>query len=110
MAANGGIIGPVNTISAGRGKITSKTASGAGTITTQAGTRTIQTLILAGGGGGGSASGGSAGGGGAGGYRCIEANVSGSAPYSLSIGAGGAQDATGTNTTLTIGCTTYTST
>ena len=43
MAANGGIIGPVNPISAGKNKITSKTASGAGTITTQAGTRIIQT-------------------------------------------------------------------
>ena len=48
MAANGGIIGPVNTISDGRGKITSKTASGAGTITTQAGTRTLNIPATAG--------------------------------------------------------------
>ena len=35
MAGNGGIIGPVNTISAGKNKITSTTCTGSTTITTQ---------------------------------------------------------------------------
>ena len=45
MAANGGIIGPVNTISFGKGKITSITASGPTSpalAATQPGTRVIK--------------------------------------------------------------------
>ena len=68
-SANGGIIGTTNKTSFGKNKITSGTASGPGTLTTQAGTRLVDTLIVAGGGGGGSTSGGSGGGGGAGGVR-----------------------------------------
>ena len=64
MAANGGIIGPVNTVSAGKNKITSTTCTGSTTLTTQPGTRLINYLVVAGGGGGGTDGGG---GGGAGG-------------------------------------------
>ena len=56
MAANGGIIGPVNTISFGKGKITSITASGPTSpalAATQPGTRLINALVVAGGGSGG---------------------------------------------------------
>ena len=56
MAGNGGIIGPVNTISAGKNKITSITASGPTSpalAATQPGTRLINALVVAGGGGGG---------------------------------------------------------
>ena len=49
---NGGIIGPVNTISAGGNNIT--TFNCTGTITTQSGTTLVHTLVVAGGGGGGS--------------------------------------------------------
>ena len=66
MATNGGIIGKVNKASFGKCAVTSITATGAGTITTQAGTRQIQTLLVAGGGSGGRNM---AGGGGAGGFR-----------------------------------------
>ena len=51
MAGNGGIIGPVNTISAGKNKITSTTCTGSSTFTTQSGTRVINLLVVAGGGG-----------------------------------------------------------
>ena len=63
MAGNGGIIGPTNTTSFGKNKVTEKTTSG--TFTTQPGTRVLDALVIAGGGGGGA----SGGGGGAGGYR-----------------------------------------
>ena len=59
--SNGGIIGKVNKASFGKCTQTIKTSSGS--VTTQPGTRTVQSLIVAG--GGGSAGGG--GGGGAGG-------------------------------------------
>ena len=52
MAGNGGIIGPINVTSRGKNTVTSKTSTG--TITTQPGTRFINTLVVAGGGGGGS--------------------------------------------------------
>ena len=67
---NGGIIGPVNVTSKGKDTISTFTSSG--TVTTQPGTRVIQTLAIAGGGGGGKGNGG---GGGAGGYLCTEINV-----------------------------------
>ena len=91
MAANGGIIGPVNTISVGKNKITSTTCTGSTTLTTQPGTRIVQTLIVAGGGGGG----GYTAGGGAGGYRCVETPVNGGAPYAITVGGGGAGSPTG---------------
>ena len=59
MAGNGGIIGPVNTISAGNNKVTSITASG--DITTQAGTRIVQALLIGAGGSGGNDRGGGGG-------------------------------------------------
>ena len=65
MAANGGIIGPVNTISAGKNKVTSKLATGA--ITTQANTTLVDTLVVAGGGAGGAGTANTGGGGGGGG-------------------------------------------
>ena len=66
-SANGGIIGVSNKASFGLNKVTSGTASGPGTLTTQPGTRLMDALVIAGGGGGGTTSGGSGGGGGAGG-------------------------------------------
>ena len=48
---NGGIIGVSNKTSFGKCTVTSKTSSG--DITTQPGTRVVQTLIVAGGGGSG---------------------------------------------------------
>ena len=51
MAANGGIIGPVNTISVGKSKVTSTTSTGSSTFTTQPATRLVNALIVAGGGG-----------------------------------------------------------
>ena len=51
--ANGGIIGPVNIISVGGNTITTKTSSTPSAVTTQPGTRLVQTLIVAGGGAGG---------------------------------------------------------
>ena len=65
MAGNGGIIGPVNTISVGKGKQTTITASGPTSpalAATQPGTRLLRALIVAGGGGGGDRGGGGAGG------------------------------------------------
>ena len=67
--ANGGILGKVNNTSFGKNTITSKTSSAPSAVTTQPGTRLVNTLVVAGGGAGGSnASGniGSAGGGGGG--------------------------------------------
>ena len=72
MAGNGGIIGPVNTISTGTCKVTTTTCTGSTTITLQPGTRIVDYLVVAGGGGGGGTiCGGNqrSGGGGAGGFR-----------------------------------------
>ena len=66
-SANGGLIGKRNLSSFGKCTQTAKTSSG--NVTTQPGTRVVQTLIVAGGGGGARSSGG---GGGAGGLRNIE--------------------------------------
>ena len=85
--ANGGVIGPPNNTSFGKNTVTSKTSSG--DITTQAGTRLINTVVVAGGGGGARICAG--GGGGAGGV--IQANslsVSGSTAYTATVGGGGA--------------------
>ena len=49
--ANGGIIGPENKTSFGKNKVTSQTSTG--DLTTQPGTRFVDTLVVAGGGGGG---------------------------------------------------------
>ena len=99
-STNGGIIGVSNKTSFGKNKVTSGTASGPATLTTQAGTRFIDALVVAGGGGGGNTAGGSAGGGGAGGYRTFS-NLStcGSTPYAYGVGAGGAANTSGTDTT-----------
>ena len=53
MALNGGIIGVSNKTSFGKDTITSTTCPGSATLTTQPGTRVIQSLVIAGGGGGG---------------------------------------------------------
>ena len=58
---NGGIIGKRNVTSFGKNKVTSQTSTG--TITTQPGTRFVDTLVVAGGGGGGSTRAGGGGGG-----------------------------------------------
>ena len=99
---NGGIIGPVNTISAGNNKVTSITCTGSTTLTTQPGTRFINHLVVAGGGGGGYDGGG---GGGAGGYQittCV--SVCGNSPYAITVGGGGASMTSGSNSSF--GCTT----
>jgi hypothetical protein len=82
--SNGGIIGVVNQASFGKCIVTSQTSSGS--LTTQPGTRQVQTLVVAGGGGGGRANGG---GGGAGGFRCVQINVCGAKTYPITVGAGG---------------------
>ena len=117
MAANGGIIGPVNTISFGKGKITSITASGPTSpalAATQPGTRLINALVVAGGGSGGVD--GSAGGG-AGGVRTLtDIQVCGATALGAAVvGAGGGTESSGsgndgTDSSLIVGCTTYTST
>ena len=61
--ANGGIIGPVNITSRGKNTVTTKTSSTPSAVTTQSGTRLVNTLVVAGGGGGGGYYGGGGGGG-----------------------------------------------
>ena len=61
-SANGGVIGVSNKTSFGKCTVTSKTSTG--TITTQPGTRLVETLVVAGGGGSGYGNGGGGGGGG----------------------------------------------
>jgi len=93
MAGNGGIIGPVNTVgcaSTQPARVTTFTASSC-TVTTKAKTTEIDYLVVAGGGTGSN----SLGGGGAGGYRTsfpggTKLTVTGSTPYAVTIGAGGA--------------------
>ena len=89
MAGNGGIIGPINVTSRGKNTQTVKTAS-TPSITTQPGTRLINTLIVAGGAGaGGGAS--RSGGGGAGGARNLSnIETGGSNIGAVTVGAGGA--------------------
>ena len=83
---NGGIIGKVNKTSFGKGLTTTKTSSGS--LTTQAGTRLVETLVVAGGGGGGKGTGA---GGGGGGFRQVSCvSVCGSTPYAVTVGGGGA--------------------
>ena len=88
MAGNGGIIGPTNVTSRGKNTVTSKTSSG--NVTTQPGTRLVETLVVAGGGsgaGGNNPEGG--GGGGAGGFRNItNISVCGNTTYPMTVGAG----------------------
>ena len=62
-SANGGILGKTNKTSFGKCTVTTKTSTG--TVTTQAGTRVVQAVIV-GGGGGGNVGFSSQGGGGAG--------------------------------------------
>ena len=81
---NGGIIGVVNPTSFGKCTQTVRTSSTP--LTTQPGTRLVQTLVVAGGGGGGTGGGG----GGAGGLRIICASVCGATAYPITVGAGGA--------------------
>ena len=83
---NGGIIGKSNKTSFGKCTVTTKTASG--DITTQAGTRVVQALLI---GAGGSGANDRGGGGGAGGYLCVASiPVCGSTAYAAVIGAGAA--------------------
>ena len=51
---NGGIIGKRNVTSHGKSKQTVRTSSTPSAVTTQPGTRLVNTLVVAGGGGGGS--------------------------------------------------------
>ena len=103
MAGNGGIIGPCNVISdSGKGGIgTITTATSDGNITTQPGTKLVQTLVVAGGGGGGVSKwspGSSGGGGGAGGLRNItDIVVWGATAYPMTVGAGGASSTSGSD-------------
>ena len=50
---NGGVIGKTNRTSFGKCTVTSKTSSAPSAVTTQAGTRLVNTVVVAGGGGGG---------------------------------------------------------
>ena len=58
---NGGIIGKRNITSHGKSKQTVRTSSTPSAVTTQPGTRLVNTLVVAGGGGGASLGGGGAG-------------------------------------------------
>ena len=60
---NGGVIGKKNNTSFGKCTVTVKTSSTPSAVTTQAGTRLVNTLVVAGGGGGGGYYGGGGGGG-----------------------------------------------
>ena len=82
---NGGLIGKRNITSFGKDTVTVKTSDGA--VTTQSGTRLVNTLVVAGGGAGGCASGGGGGAGGAQVATCI--SVCGSSPYPMTVGGGG---------------------
>ena len=94
---NGGIIGVTNKASFGKSKQTVKTSSGS--VTTQPGTRTIQSLIVAGGG----ASGGGSGGGGAGGLRNIEIPNGGNNSITITVGGGGTSSPCGPYPGMTSG-------
>ena len=50
-SANGGIIGKSNKASFGKNKLTTTTCTGSTTLTTQPGTRLVDTLVVGGGGG-----------------------------------------------------------
>jgi hypothetical protein len=83
---NGGIIGAINPTSFG--KCTQTISTSSGTLTTQPGTRLVDTLVVAGGGGGGGNC--QAGGGGGGGFRTsCSLSVCGATPYSITVGSGG---------------------
>ena len=87
---NGGITGVSNKTSFGKCKVTTKSSSTPSAVTTQPGTRLVETLVVAGGGGGGSTGGGSGGGGGAGGVRNLELSVCGNTALgAVVIGGGG---------------------
>ena len=120
-SANGGIIGVTNATSFGKNKVTTVTSSAPSALTTQPGTRFINTIVVAG--GGGSARICAAGGGGAGGVvQTDDIPVSGATALgAATIGGGGAGGATfdcasgsdganGSNSSLVVGSTTYTAT
>jgi hypothetical protein len=91
MAGNGGIIGPVNTVTAGAtlsAKTTAFIATGTFAVQCAAcgGTRTGSVLVVAGGGSGGSQG---SGGGGAGGLRLLSCQTLPTSPVAVTIGAGG---------------------
>ena len=92
-SANGGIIGLSNKTSFGKDTLTSTTCTGSNTLTTQPGTRLINTVVVAGGGGSGTghpSSGVGGGGGGAGGLVFISCvPVCGATGYPIVIGGGG---------------------
>ena len=112
---NGGILGVSNKTSFGKCTVTAKTSSTPSAVTTQPGTRFIDTIIVAGAGGGGDDGGG---GGGAGGTRrinCISV-TGGAALGAVVIGAGGAggnspgPGVKGIDSSIAVDGTTYTST
>ena len=111
--ANGGIIGPTQTVTAAIPEtITSVTSSG--THTVQPTTTKANILVVAGGGGGGGTTpgGSGSGGGGAGGLRNLSC-ISVSSPFPVTIGGGGSGSSTGNGSTgavstFVIACTTYT--
>ena len=95
MAGNGGIIGPINVASFGKNKQTVITSDGC--HTTQPGTRFVDALLVGGGAGGGNQQGG---GGGAGGAEIFSAVlVCSNTAYPIDIGAGGSNNADGSDTT-----------
>ena len=115
MAGNGGIIGPVNTVTAASctplsANVTQITASGDFTVQCAplGGTRTGTVLVVAGGGGGGGSGAyyGGGTGGGAGGYRELSSQPLPTSAIPVTIGAGasggsgGSSSANGSNTVL----------
>ena len=116
-SANGGVLGVSNKTSFGKNTVTAKTSSTPSAVTTQPGTRFINTLVVAGGGAAGMDN---SGGGGAGGVlqtNCVP--VSGCQALGAVVIGGGAatnpapgsgRGGSGTNSSLVVGCTTYTAT
>jgi len=97
MAGNGGIIGPVNSVSAAvclSAKTTSITATGTFTVqcAPAGGTRTGDLLVVAG--GGSSSAGCRTGGGGAGGFRLLSCQTFPTCGIPVTIGAGGSSTPT----------------
>ena len=116
-SSNGGVIGVSNKTSFGDNKVTSKTSSTPSAVTVGSGTRLIDTLVVAGGGAAGMDN---SGGGGAGGVlrtNCL--SVSGNQALGAVVIGGGAatnpapgsgRGGSGSNSSLVVGCTTYTAT
>ena len=94
-STNGGVIGKTNKTSFG--KCTQTVITSDGCHTTQPGTGLVNALLVGGGAGGGNNQGGGGGAGGAEIFNCV--SVTGNTAYPIDIGAGGAKNTDGNDTT-----------